>query len=155
MIHPRFLSPCILDIIEIGGYIRLYHGLVHAQEKLAHCELFVPVLWHVPNCAIGTHSFPITFPIFLGSVFAATNATAAPSQAWSVNLQPPHSRTGPSSHMSRKPGPPSEDWDSAGVYNGESYIHNLYISLSVFSLSAHTLPASWLLLCLTHLRTVA
>ena len=129
MIHPRFLSPCILGIIEIGGY--MYIGKTCSLQIV--CACFGSILWHVPNCAIGTHSFPITFPIFLGSVFAATNPTAAPSQAWSVNLQPPHSRTGPSSHMSRKPGPPSEDWDSTGVYNGESYIHNLYISLSVFS----------------------
>ncbi|GFN84520.1 hypothetical protein PoB_001102600 [Plakobranchus ocellatus] len=56
-----------------------------------------------------------------GSVFGTTNQTAAPSRAWSVDMPPPHSRAGFSSHPSRKTGPPSEDFDSPEVYNEERF----------------------------------
>lgn len=48
-----------------------------------------------------------------GSVFGTANP--APSQAWSVNLEPP------ASHMSRKTGALTDDWESTGVYNEERF----------------------------------
>ncbi|RUS85111.1 hypothetical protein EGW08_007116 [Elysia chlorotica] len=112
-------SPYTFDKFDqeaIVGIVGGFYGLVF----LVCCA--VVIYWyrtfHGLNKEWETHQLAT---LKTGSVFGTANQMTAPSQAWSINLPPSHARTGPSSQMSRKPGPPSEDWDSTGVYNEERF----------------------------------